>query len=77
MANAAGFLKKRNGFCTSHTRSAAEALKGRSDVREMETSQVVVASRRMKILPHPSTDAMIPDFRCDPRMKNSRAVNLG
>src|SRR5947199_8074818 len=49
-AKAAGFLKKRNGFCTSQTMSEAEAaLSWRAVVSETETSQVVVASRRMKI----------------------------
>src|SRR5882724_8733114 len=66
--NAADFLKKRNGFCTSQTRSEAEAaLSGRTVVSETEASQieackVVVASRRMKSLPHLPPTHTITDF---------------
>ena len=59
MLNAAAFLKKRNGFCTSHTMSEAEAALMWRVASEMSASAVVVASRRINLSRtfHPADDS--------------------
>src|ERR1044072_7115458 len=74
MLNAAAFLKKRNGFCTSHTMSEAQAELIWKVASEKSASAVVVASRRIKSLQHLPPARMIADFATEGRNKIQRPL---